>query len=242
LWNNSATWSGGRVPGPNDTVVINNPVTITLNISPAVAKLVVNAGGGLNDSTFTISVTGGFVLNGVVTGFGTVSLTTARDTIYGIGTMAATSTLEIAATKAVHRTANLSVPTMTILASDTLRNFGTMTVSSVGGPGTWVNASNSTLNITGAGITAGTLNASACPNLVSFTGTGVQTVAPTTYCDLLLANAGQKTLAANALVQTSLSIASGSNLTINSGVTMQVLGPVSVAGTVTNNGKLKISD
>ncbi len=241
LWSDPAIW-GGRVPGANDTVVVVSPYTITLNTNTTITKLVVNSGGTFSDSTFTLTLTGDLVLNGTWKGNGIISLTTANDTIYGTGSVAGTSILQIAGNKVVHPTANLTLHQVNVVAGDTLKNIGTVTADSIVGFGpssVWLNAAGSTLAVNGALLTNGTLNATSCPNTVAFVGTADQTVKVTTYCDLVLSNGYTGTLPDHTkLIPSSLSVLN--NLTVSPATFVQIPSStvVSVGATFENDGRV----
>lgn len=71
-WNDSDTWSCGRVPTASDTVVIRNGDTVSLNVNTAaIQSLTINSGGVLqNNGTRTLNLAG----NLVVTGTGRINL------------------------------------------------------------------------------------------------------------------------------------------------------------------------
>ncbi|MGA3286294.1 MAG: hypothetical protein ABSD46_02585 [Bacteroidota bacterium] len=79
-------------------------------------------------------------------------------------------------------------------------------------------------------------------NTVIYAGTGVQSILITTYYDLTLSNTEIKTASSSFVIKEDLTINSGSNLTINSRVVIQVLGKVTTAGLLNNSGQLLISD
>ncbi len=246
LWNVSTTWNGGGVPGLNDTVEI-GAYTVTLNSSAAIAKFILDPTGTLYDSTNTITVSGNFIFNGTVTGSGKISLGTSSDTIFGTGTTTGKSVLEIAGgSKFIASTANLTFKNVSILAGDTLDNLGSITVDTIFGAAStsiFNNLMGSTLTINGPLLSTGTFNgASYCPNIVIYNGTVAQTIDPVTYCTLKLNNSGVKTAAGSFNVNNDLYINPGSNLSVGSGVTIQVLGRSYTAGALTNNGNILISN
>jgi hypothetical protein len=130
---------------------------------------------------------------------------------------------------------------LTINGTET--NTGTITVNgSLSGSGSLTQGTNSSLTINGSPVSLTSFDASTSANTVIYAGTGVQSILTTTYYDLTLSNTGIKTASSNFLVNRDLTINSGSNLTINSGVIIQVIGKVTTAGLLNNNGQLLISN
>jgi hypothetical protein len=219
-----------------------------LNVNTTITKFTIdNSGGTFNDSTNTLTLTGNLELDGTWTGSGgKISMTSSTGTIFGSGVMQGTCTLEIAGIKGIDATANLTLTNVSILTGNTLNNNGNITVNSLSGADAtsiFNNLSGSTLTISGPLMsTAGTLHASSCPNIVIYNGTSAQTVNPATYCTLRLNNTGVKTASAGFNVNNDFYIISGSNLSVGSGVVIKVLGRTYVAGALTNNGNILISN
>jgi hypothetical protein len=235
------------VPGPNDTVAISSPFTVTLNLATTIAKLIVDNGGTFDNSTNTLNITDNLVLNGTWTGTGTgkISMTTDGDTLSGSGSVTGTSLLEIAGNnKTIASTANLTLKNVSILNNETLKNNGTVTIDDLTGAAnsTFVNASGSTLVINGQLLSTGILDASTCPNTVIYNGTIAQIIKPTTYCHIIMNNIGLKTASADFGTNGDLTVNFGSNLTINNNVTIQVRGITTTSGAINNGGHLLISD
>jgi len=245
LWNNLTVWDSGRLPGPNDTVAIGSSITVTLNLTTTIAKLIVNAGGTFDNSTNTLTLNGDLNLNGNWAGTGKISLTTDGDSLFGSGSVSGTSLLEIAGNnKTISYSANLTLKNVSILDNQTLKNNGTVTINDLTGAAnsTFVNAPGSTLVINGQLLSTGILNALTCPNTVIYNGIVAETIKPTTYCNIIMNNNGVKTASANFDTNGDLTINFGSNLTIGSGVLVQVRGVATTSGALTNSGHLFISD
>ncbi len=245
-WDDPAVW-GGRVPGINDTIQINNTITITLNIDAAIAKLVINTGGIFDNGTYSLTVTGNFILDGSWSGAGKISLTTGNDTIFGNGSVTGTSLLEIAGNnKVIASTANLTLKNVSILAGDTLRNNGTAALDTVAGGAansTFINASGSTLVINGQMLSTGTLDAAACPNTVTYAGTVSQQVKTATYCTLTTINSGGKTIPAGTVDATTFIVTGTSGLVTNDGTLNIGSGGliVEASATLLNNATLTVT-
>jgi hypothetical protein len=245
LWSDPTVW-GGRVPGQKDTAKIVNPFAITLDINTTIEKLVVNNSSTFKDSLFTLTVTGHLILDGTWTGNGMIRLTTANDTIFGSGSMTGTSILEIAGSnKTIATTANLTLKRISILSGDTLYNSSTLTADSLGGAAAnsaFVNRPGSTLIINGPALETGSFDVGTCSNTVIYNGITAQIIKPTTYCHVTMNNSGLKTASASFDTNGDLTVNFGSNLTINSNVTIQVKGVTTTAGTLNNGGHLLISE
>jgi hypothetical protein len=245
LWSDPTVWSG-RIPSQNDTAKIVIPFTVTLDVNTTIAKFIVNTGSTFKDSTFTLIITGNLFLDGTWSGNGMIRLTTANDTIYGSGSMTGTSVIEIAGSnKTIASTATITLKRVSILSGDTLYNNGTVTIDSLIGAtanSTFVNHPGSTLIINGPFLETGSLDVAICPNTVIYDGTVAQTIRPITYCNIEMKNNGIKTATAGFNTNGDFRVNFGSNLTINNGVTIQVLGALTTAGLINNDGHLLISD
>ena len=94
------------------------------------------------------------------------------------------------------------------------------------------------LTITGSASGDGVTNSTT----IEYTGTSSQAIAAFTYYHLVLKNAGAKTIATGFNINGNLTLFSGSTTSINSGVSVQVLGAFTTAGSLNNNGHLLISN
>ncbi len=168
------------------TVTGTTDISGSLNITSStgtktfVGKITINNGGTWDNSTgnSAIVLRGGLENNGTFTsGTGTYTFNTNSQTISGTNglTFAATGT-SLAITGAI-----------TIANQTTVTVAGSIT-GSVGGS-TWRNDAFSTLNVAGAMLATGTLNATAIPNLVNYNGTGAQTIKAANYNNLTISGA-----------------------------------------------------
>lgn len=167
-----------------------------------------------NDGTFTAG-TGTYTFqttanavwagtNGLSFG-GAVTVSAAR---INNTTTTVTGTLSVTAGGLTNNTTLNANGTLAISAAVTVTNNGTVTaVGAITGANAatsiWTNAANSTLNVAGAMLATGTLNASAAGNTVNYNG-AAQTVklpagAPATYYDLTLSGSGIKTMPATVM-------------------------------------------
>ncbi len=123
-----------------------------------------------------------------------------------------------------------SLPQATFNGSYT--NNGTLTVSAtLAGTGTLTQGAGATLNLDGTSTIA-TLDATASPNTVNYTGTA-QAVKASTYHTLVLSGSGAKAMAANTSVTGNLSIAPTGSATasVGAGLTLDV-GSLTLGGVV----------
>jgi len=75
-WNSTASWVGGVLPGANDSVIIVNGASITLNVNATVYKLRISSGGILSLSSHTLKLNGNGSDNGSMSIYGTLNLNT----------------------------------------------------------------------------------------------------------------------------------------------------------------------
>jgi fibronectin-binding autotransporter adhesin len=230
MWNNPSVWNVGRAPSAIDTVVITSPYIVTLNTTSTISKFAINNGGTYNDSTFTLNVTGNVTLNGTWTGSGKLSLKASGGTLYGTGTATGSSTLEVA-TGSVNAasSANFTLKNVSILAGDTLNNYGSVTIDSVNGAAASSilnNLPGATLTINRSLLVTGTLSAGTPSNTVVYSGSAAQTIKPTTYNNVLVTGSGAKTITSGTttISNGNMELRSGPVLTIGSGATVTTLG------------------
>jgi len=250
LWNSLTTWGNVRVPGPNDTAKIVSPFTVTLDANVTVAKLVVNTGSTFNTSTYTLTVTGGFVLDGTWAGAGTISLTTSSDSLYGSGSMTGTSILEIAGTnKAIASTANLTLTNVSILTGKTLTNKGTVTINILTGADVtsrFENKPGATLIFNGPNLATITLVADVCPNTVIYNSSGAQAVSQAIHCNIIMRGGGPKTVSGTILTAHGDVIQEitvpVTPVTVDASVIWQIDGALVVGEGFINNGDITINN
>ena len=206
-------------------------ITSASNANTFTGLIRTNAGGSWTNNTGNANVTvqGGIINTGTFTsGSGVYTFNTNDQDLFG----------------------TLAITNVTVTGV-ILNNNNTLTVATLSGTGTLAQILNSTLNISGNGVstTIGTLQASSNVNTVNYTGGG-QTVFGTNYYNLGLSNAGAKTLltgtttiggdlvltgTANATAVVGLAISG--NLTIGAGTTFRgATFTHSISGNFTNNG------
>ena len=175
-------------------------------------KLNIPAGGTLMQSTGTLTLGSDVNIDGtLILGTAGCNLTGSGTVISGTGSVTGVSgsVLTISNNKSLLTGASLTFGTnataitvalngaLTLTNNGTVKIYGDLTGTVAGS--TWVNAANSTLEVTGNLLSTGTLTASASPNTVNYSGSGAQTIkTPSTgYYSLLISNAGTKSLASS---------------------------------------------
>jgi MSHA biogenesis protein MshQ len=186
--------------------------------------MTINSGGAFNNNLVTEPITmgGNFTNNGTFNaGNNTYTFNSAGQWAGSSGLNFGTGTVTVSANRSNNTTASFG-GTLAITGAVTLTNNATATVAgaitgSVAGS-TWTNATNSTLNITGALLATGTLNASASGNTIDFRATGNQTIKQASgnqYFNLIFSNGGTDAFPTAGSTQNILG-----SLTINAGATL----------------------
>lgn len=235
-----------------------NNVTIANTNGAGVVSLLGNASmtgaltvtsGTLNTSTFTLGVAGNLTVIGAVSGTtGAITLSGAGTTIGGTGSISTTTgALTINAAKSVLASANLSITSpIAISGAVTVTNNGTITSTSATGitgsvaGSTWVNAANSTLNVSGPLLATGTLTATAAGNTINYTG-AAQTVKATAYYHLGLSGSGVKTMTGVTAIGGNLSVSGSATMTGNAAFTVTGTLNYSSTGTTTLTAATQVS-
>ena len=223
-WEDSSTWVDGIVPVAGDDVVIDGPVTTASTV--AVVNLTVNASKTLTLGTGNLTVSGIATVNGTITG-STRLVLAAGSTLDGTGSITTTDLVDtVGGVVVIASTASLTVNSQMVVRSGvTVTNNGAITVANITGNNSatsiWVNAANSTLNISGPLLATGTLTATANPNTVNYNG-AAQTVKATTYHHLTLSGSGGKTVSGV--------VTANGNLTANNNVAFSTANSVNVGG------------
>ncbi len=199
--------------------------TVTSNMNFSASSSPTGSGTFTSNGTFSLPYGGSYsqtsgtlniAANAAI--LGTLSIGTATLNFNGSGNLSGTTgsilstglpTINMSNSKTILAGANLvigsnSAPvTFAITGNTTMTNYGTIKIygdltGTVSGS-TWTNLANASLEVTGNLLATGTLNASASPNTVKYSGSGSQTIkAPaSSYYDLVIANSGTKSFASN---------------------------------------------
>ncbi|HET6272650.1 MAG TPA: T9SS type A sorting domain-containing protein [Bacteroidota bacterium] len=241
-WNSGPTWVGGVAPVAADNAVIASGHTVTLTVATSITNFTINSSGTLADGGFNLTVSGNLVLNGTWSGSGAgrLVMTGASATLDGTGTINNANRLDMSTgSKTILATANLTFTgtnqRIDVRTGNTVTNNGIVTlerITDAGATSTWVNAANSTVNVSEDLLSTGTLTATASGNTINYNGTTLgQTVKATTYHHLVVNKTGQTaTLGGNTIVNGNLTLSSGTLSTSASNFNL------TVAGNWTNNG------
>lgn len=203
-----------------DNLSVSGSVSTPSNISIA----------GNLDVSGSFSASGGMVTFGgnvkTITGAGTI----AFNSLSIPGSLTASSSFSVNAALDVSGSLSASAGTATFTGTSTLN--GTANLYNVALNGTSLQlATNAVLGIANTyTLTAGTLNVTAStPNTVSYNGAGAQTIAGTTYHNLVVTNGSTKTAAAGVTVN--------GNFTLNAGTTFNASSYThTILGNWINNG------
>lgn len=181
-WNNVATWGGASVPTSINDVVINDGVTVTVNVAASCASLTINGGG--NVSAVTISGSNSLAVTGAITINSGTGSGDDKTVAVNAGTLSCAS-VSMATTGNDNRTNFLTISTGTatisgsIVMNDADVDRNRVEISGAG-----------TLNVgdafTGGGVSFATTST------VNYTG-AAQTLKGATYGNLILSGSGVKT-------------------------------------------------
>ena len=201
-WNNTATWSGGVIPGASDDVTINGPVNVTTNVSANSVTIGVNSltissnkltvTTRVSDTTRVLKTSSGSTLQ--INGNLTVSdnnTTTANRTIAGTLTVGGDVTLTNDANLLISGSSTISGTNGLILQNDAdfdVLSSGSLTITN----DILLNSSWSTLNFTNNGtVTArNLLNPSTGSNAGNVTNGNTNTSAIMTLTSLTQLDVG----------------------------------------------------
>ncbi|MEA3447999.1 MAG: T9SS type A sorting domain-containing protein [Bacteroidota bacterium] len=228
-WDVAGTWNPSGVPAIDKNVKILTGDVINLTGNEQAASLTIE--GTLNNKGNNLTLTGNYINDGTHdAGTGDILLNASATgfTIDGTGTTDNVNSFQINNFNYdVLSTADLTINGSVDIANDiTVTNDGIITISkdmNGGNSGsTWINASNSTLNI-GGGLLAsgggkGTLVANASGNTVIYNGGGAQSIKtpnPVIYYNLTCSGGGTKTMAASLQINGDLVISGTAALDVS---------------------------
>ena len=177
-WSNKNTWDCTCVPSATDHATIATGHIVTFLSTNAIINLTIESGAILTDNGLSNTIAGNFVVHGTYSGSGVIRVTGINTTIDGSGTISNSATIEITGNKTILTSASLTINTsaMALQGAYTITNQGSITVggniTGTDAGSTWVNHSNSTLNIGGSSgvplLAMGTLHAFASGNTVNY--------------------------------------------------------------------------
>jgi plastocyanin len=197
-WSTPSTWSvvgadADGIPDSNDDVNITPGFTVTLTVANNSCHDFTISGGSLAQANKTLRFYGNCTkTGGTITGTGTWNFYANPGTITGTFTnsgiwyFTSGSNTTIAVGTVVQKAYGV-----VMLSNSFVTNNGTFRLTSGGlsfnsGTAQWVNAANSTLQVSGNITGSGVLNCSANPNTVIYNGTPVTTIKAQTYHNLTI--------------------------------------------------------
>lgn len=192
---NITTTGSGKFTPTTGIWTVGGDVTLNGTSSSNTTTSAMSIAGNLSIlSTSILSLNAGLTVSGNLTADGTFALGINNAALNGSGkiisgggtiTTSAATTLTLSNNKTIAAGTNLTIASHLAVASGAvITNNGTITlttstpanITGVDATSTWTNAAGSMLNIGGALLATGTLNASASPNTVNYTGIVAQTV------------------------------------------------------------------
>jgi hypothetical protein len=187
------------------TLWVKSANTLTMANSVSVAEnLIIDGTLALGNNTLTLS---GLTKN--ISGSG------------GAATISGNGTVSISQNKNILNGAAIIInPTISLAANTTITNNGTITntsnITGAAATSIWTNSTNGVLNVEGAILATGVLNASAAPNTFNYRGSGAQTIKQpsSSYYNLTISNAGTKVLANNISVTNNVTIQNAAALNV----------------------------
>ncbi|MFZ4619608.1 MAG: fibronectin type III domain-containing protein [Bacteroidota bacterium] len=193
-WSTAATWDLNKVPKRRDKVVIASPHVVSLVDTRKISRLTINSGGELADGGFVLDLYGSMIFNGRWSGSGIINWRdNVVDTLSGTaGKATGTSTLFVNGTGKLITAVNDTLYRVQIATGNTITNNGTVRMTRLIGDAagsTWVNAANSSLNVSDSLLVVGTLTSTANNNTVIYNSTAAQTVKSGSYVNLTLSGA-----------------------------------------------------
>ncbi|MCB0775212.1 MAG: T9SS type A sorting domain-containing protein [Chitinophagaceae bacterium] len=182
-WNSASTWGGAAPPTSVNDVVINNGITVTVDVAAQCASITIN--GGNAESILTISSTNSLNVGGAITINSATANFINKTIAVGAGILTCAS-VSMATTQNNNRTNLLTISTGTATVS------GNLTMNDASASRNQVNITGSgTLNVAGSFTGGGTTFNTA--STVDYNGTS-QDIKAATYGNLTLSGSGTKTI------------------------------------------------
>ncbi|MDT8401059.1 MAG: gliding motility-associated C-terminal domain-containing protein [Bacteroidales bacterium] len=242
FWDDPSTWDCACVPVSTDNVRINTGHTVTLRSAGAVEanNLVIEPGAIVDYNNLPLTVQGDFIVKGSYQGGSDSDLSLdGTDTEISGGGSIVGGLLIPEGNKTIPSTAALTISAgdISLGASVFVTNNGEISLVGdlAGGSSssTWINNENSTLEISGALLTTGSLRAFADGNTVYYNGgaQAVKTPLNSIYHDLHVGSSGIKTLTNSLTIEGDLEISGTSSLDVSPSNYN-----ISIAGNWTNTG------
>lgn len=240
-WSAVSTWSVSGsdpdgIPDSNDNVIITG-FTVTNNVANCYAKsITINPTGTYNLNSKKTQIYGSFTQNGTLLGSGNIffraaGTLSASSPITNVGDWYFYSNYTIAAGTSVVKSNYFNIqPAGNVINNGNISLYS----GSLALYGAWTNASGSSLLVAGNITGGGTLNASATPNTVTYSGPGANSILTSgaSYYNLTLSASSAHTKT----VSSAASLSIGNTLNINSGVTLNCNSTtINIGGDWSNN-------
>jgi gliding motility-associated-like protein len=224
-WSSVATWMGGVIPGPADSVVIQSGHTVSLatTAGESMVSLVVEPGAVFDARNKVVIISGRLIVDGNYTSdnIAAKDLSFSGDTMGGTGTIAINDPA-----CALNLSSDVVIPSSTHLnllgniyigdgATVTNQGFLTVTGNIEGEDASgsaWINDTNAVLEIGDTLMVVGNLIASAMGNTITYIRQGPQAIKTpdaSTYYNLVISGTGIKTIIDRLVIGHDLSILSG---------------------------------
>jgi hypothetical protein len=226
-WQTPGTWTvvgvdGDGVPDNNDTVVISTAgVTVTLGVASACRLFTISA-GTLNMNFRSLTFYGNVTrTGGTITGsgqwlfYGNPATITGTFTNAGQWFFVTGSAVSIAATSVIQKNNGFTIYSGVTVTNNGIVRFTGGTISFNASSSTWVNAANSTLQVSSNFVGAGIVNASANPNTVVYNGSACSTIRGQTYHNLTIQNSGATSPSLAGAISVNGNLTIGATTTLN---------------------------
>lgn len=186
-WNNATTWGGASAPAIGDDVIINNGVTVTINVASAqCASIIIN--GGISGGGITISGSNSLAVTNGVTINASTSNSTVKTIAVGSGSFSCGS---LAMADVVSGNTGTDV-TLTVSTGGTITVTGDVVMNGSTSEN-YIDVNNTGKLILGGNISTATgILTPSTTSTVEYNG-AAQTVRGATYGNLILSGSGVKT-------------------------------------------------
>lgn len=225
-WSNPSTWVCNCIPSFSSSVKIVDSDIVTLTAATTIRSIEIENDATLDAAGFDKVIRSNFIVNGTydfnANSNAQIDMTGTNVYLGGIGHIlntgtANSNTLHITKSINIASTAQLTIDNKTDLflsgTNASVNNYGNITLqknlNASNANSTWTNAAGSTLKITGALLSTGTLIANTSNNTIEYANTGsinLKNPSGNTYHHLTLSGGSTKTLPASLTVNGDLKL------------------------------------
>jgi hypothetical protein len=203
-WDDPAIWNCTCVPGDFDNIRINATHTVILTANEKITNVIIETNGILFDNNRRFDISGDLTVRGTYTGSGRLKVKGLGNTIDGTGIITTSGELRLeGGSTNIASTAILtkSPGIVGLRNGHQVVNNGDFTIggdmTGQNADASWTNAENSTLVISGALLSTGTLVATSANNTVEYNGGTSQVFKATDYCNVSSTGTATHTLNAD---------------------------------------------